>query len=545
MEAARCYSWKMRRTPLLLALLLTVLAAGCGGGDKGRDSDDGGAADDGDDGADGSGDAGEPPIAEGCQTVDDAAPLELGSVAADDDYALELPAVSGSATSWGEVDNEALILDVVGSERGFIGHLVMHRGQDPFAYGMALGRLAAGEQVTVQVSTLSAMNAVRSACVGPATLTAAAELGVAAEGLVNAPVFRWPVAKRFDDLPVLVGWSAGRKAYQAVYTTEDGGTVEQCGGGSDGIQAEIARWGRACDIELVYSYGTEARWGRCTGSTAVTDGSPRLEGAHPIFYYGDGHNRLFESRGGYGDTCGSGGAEKSDGDLAGWNVDNPGDGADLDEGLVVTVRPLPVALDPLGYAQYGGRREGLQDAYAPWIYRLTFLELEREEKIDGERSFPMERYLYADVHVDDVNGSGDRECAFMVGSGFMLRAVTTGGVTIDGPQMTSDYAGGGDVWKRLAIPLPDGVGAADIDHLVFDAFDDDGIYLLGLGDVFIARPAGSSGAALERVHEGEAELAFYVDDDSSGCVDGMNGDGPGEAPYPCAGGQVDIPIAPR
>jgi hypothetical protein len=47
------------------------------------------------------------------------------------------------------------------------------------------------------------------------------------------------------------------------------------------------------------------------------------------------------------------------------------------------------------------------------------------------------------------------------------------------------------------------------------------------------------------VHEGVSELAFYVDDDSSGCVDGMNGDGPGEAPYPCTGGQVDIPIAPR
>ncbi len=535
----------MRRISLLSSLLLALLAAGCGSDKDDRDPDDDGDEADGADGEDDGDDGAQPPVVDDCVLVDDAAPLALGSAAGADDYALELPAISGSPTSWGEVDNEALVLDVVGSERGFIGHLVMHRGEDPFAYGMALGRLEAGEQVTVQVFTLSAMNAVRSACVGPATLTAAADLGDAAEGLINAPVFRWPMAKRFDDLPVLVGWSAARKAYQAVYTTEDGGTVEQCGGGSDGIQAEIARWGRACDIEQVYSYADQPRWGRCTGSAAVADGSPRLEGAHPIFYYGDGHNRLFESRGGYGDTCGGGGAEKADGDLAGWNVDNPGDEAELDDGLVVTIRPLPVALDPLGYAQYGGRREALQDAYAPWIYRLTFLELEREDKIDGERSFAMERYLYADVHVDDVNGSGDRECAFMVGSGFMLRVVTTDGVTIDGPQMTADYAGGGDVWKRLAIPLPEGVGAANIDHLVFDAFDDDGIYLLGIGDVFVARPDGSSGAALERVHEGVSELAFYIDDDSSGCVDGMNGDGPGEAPYPCAGGQVDIPIAPR
>jgi len=536
----------MRRTPLLPALLLAAAcAAGCGGSDNDSDEDDdGGQADGADDGADGGDDGTEPPNVEGCLPVDDAAPLALGSAVGADEYALELPAVAGSATSWGEVDNEALVLDVTSAQRGFIGHLVMHRGEDPFAYGMALGHLEAGDQVSVQVSTLSAMNAVRSACVGPAALTAATDLGEAAEGLINAPIFRWPVAKRFDDLPVLVGWSAARKAYQAVYTTEDGGTVEQCGGGSDGIQAEIARWGRASDIEQVYSYGETPRWGRCTGSAAVADGSPRLEGAHPVFYYGDGHNRLFESRGGYGDTCGSGSAERSDGDLAGWNVDNPGDEAELDDGLVVTVRPLPVALDPLGYAQYGGRREGLQDVYAPWIYRLTFLELEREDKIDGERSFPMEQYLYADVHADDVNGSGDRECAIQVGSGFMLRVVTTDGVTIDGPQMTADYAGEGDVWKRLAIPLPEGLTAADVDHLVFDAYDDDGIYLLGLGDVFIARPEGSSGAVLERVHEGESELAFYVDDDSSGCVDGMNGDGPGDAPYPCAGGAVDIPIAP-
>ena len=74
----------------------------------------------------------------------------------------------------------------------------------------------------------------------------------------------------------------------------------------------------ACDIEGVYGYGVTPQWERCTGAVAVAAGAPRLEAAHPILYYGDGHNRLFESRGGYGATCGTGGPEQADGDLVGW-----------------------------------------------------------------------------------------------------------------------------------------------------------------------------------------------------------------------------------
>jgi len=522
---------------LSCALLLANGTTGCGSGkNAGGGADEG---DDGGDGDDGGGDDAPGQDAGACITVDDTAAVTIGTAGSEDDHALILPAKAMSATSWDQVDNEALVLDVAAADR-VVGQLVLHQGQTQFDYGMALGRLAAGEEISVRISTLSAMNASRQACVGPATLTAAAELGKEADGLINAPIFRWPVAKRFDDLPVLLGWSATRRDYQAVYITEDGGTVEQCGGGSDGIQAEIARWGRASDIEGVYSYGSTPRWGRCAGSREVRDGAPRFEAAHPVFYYGDGHNRLFESRGGYGDGCGSGSAEKSDGDIAGWNVENPGNGAELDDGLVITIRPLPVSLDAIGYGQFGGRREALQDAYAPWIYRLTFLELAREDKIDGKRSFPLEQYLYVDVHIDDVGGSGDRECAFMVSSGFMLRVVTVDGTTIEGPQMTADYAGGGDDWKRLAIPVPAGFTAADVDHFEFDAYDGDGIYLLGLGDAFLVRPDGTAGAVLEPVHEGVQELAFYVDDDSSGCTDGVNSDGPGGEPYACVANLVEV-----
>ncbi len=520
--------------PISAALVLA--ATGCGG----DDDDPGNGAGDG--GADA-----EPGAPDGaiCATVDDTAPVAIGTAAGDDDYALTLTAQAASATGWEQLDNEAVVLDVSGARRGVIGQLVLHQGQTAFSYGMTLGRLAAGEEVSVRVSAISATNAARQACVGPAALVPAAELGDEAAGLVNAPLFRWPLGKRFDDLPVLLGWSAARQDYQAVYITEDGGTVELCGGGSLGIQAEIARWGRASDIEGVYSYGEAPSWGRCTGTVAVSNVSPRFEDAHPVFYYGDGHNRLFESRGGYGATCGAGPAEKADGDLAGWNVDNPGDQAELDEGLVITVRPLPVPLDPLGYADFGGRREGLEDAYAPWIYRLTALELAREGKLDGQRSLPMEQYLYVDVHVADVGGSGDRECSLTVSSGFMVRAVTADGTTIEGPQMTASYAGSGEDWKRLAIPLPAGFSGADVDHLVFDAFDGDGIYLLGLGDVFLVRPDGPAGAVLESVHPGVQELAYYVDDDSSGCVDGVNSDGPRGVPATCVEDLVEITPAIR
>ena len=349
--------------------------------------------------------------------------------------------------------------------------------------------------------------------------------------------------KVFDDLPVILGWSKAKKAYQTVYTNENGGTATQCGGGASGIQAEIARWGRGSDIEGNFSYGGAAlHWERCTGAVDVTVTPIRMEGQHPILYYGDGHNRVFESRGGYGQTCGTGGPEKANGDLAGWNVANPGDDEAHDAGNTIIIRPLPVDMDALGYAQFGGRREGLADHDAPWLYRITALELEREGKIDNSKSFPMARYLYADVRVADVGGSGDQYCATLgVSGGFKLRAVTADGTQIDGPQITADYASSGaHDYKRVAIPLPAGVAASDIDHFIFDAYDNDGIYLTALGDAFVAEPDGPDGATLDYVRQGAKALAYYVDDDSSSCMNGVNTGGPGGTAYACAGGQVTI-----
>jgi hypothetical protein len=475
-----------------------------------------------------------------CQTVDDAAVVVVGAAASADEYGLVLTAQAASATSWATTGNEALVLEVSGSGGRLIGHLVLHQGQTAFGYGMHVGALAASEPIAVKVSTLSSSSATRQACVS-AVLTPASAMGAAGEGLANAPIFRWPVQKRFDDLPVILGWSKARKAYQTVFTNEDGGTAAQCGGGASGMQAEISRWGRGADIEGNYAYGGTPQWERCTGTVAVTTTAVRTEASHPILYYGDGHNRLFESRGGYGQTCGSGGPEKANGDLAGWNTSNPSNALADDAGRVVIIRPLPVDLDAIGYATFGGRREALIDRYAPWLYRVTSLELQREGKIDNAKTLGLSRYLYVDVRVADVGGSGDSYCTLTRSGGFKLRAVTTAGAEISGPQITADYASNGaHDWKRVAIALPAGTTVADIAKFRFDAYDDDGIYLTAIGDAFIAQAAGGNGATLAYVRQGERALAYYVDDDSSGCSGGTNSDGPGGTPYPCVGSLVDV-----
>ena len=118
--------------------------------------------------------------------------------------------------------------------------------------------------------------------------------------------------------------------------------------------------------------------------------------------------------------------------------------------------------------------------------------------------------------------------------------ITTDGTEISGPEITQAYVGEYHDWKRVAIPLPASVHAADIVKFQLDAYDLDGIYWTAIGDAFIAEPAGDNGATLDYVRRGERDLADYVDDDSTGCSGGTNEDGPDGITYTCDGGRVDI-----
>ncbi|MGH7327496.1 MAG: hypothetical protein ACREJX_04025, partial [Polyangiaceae bacterium] len=86
--------------------------------------------------------------------------------------------------------------------------------------------------------------------------------------------------------------------------------------------------------------------------------------------------------------------------------------------------------------------------------------------------------------------------------GVVLRA-NAGSTISNGPQMTADYFGGENNVKRIAIPLAAGVSAADITGFTFDAYDNDGIYFMAVGDAFVAEPSGSNGATLTYVHKGK------------------------------------------
>jgi hypothetical protein len=143
--------------------------------------------------------------------------------------------------------------------------------------------------------------------------------------------------------------------------------------------------------------------------------------------------------------------------------------------------------------------------------------------------------------VNDVDGSGDSYCSFMVSSGFRLRAHLAGGTVVSGPQMTASYFGGQDNVKRIAFPLGASHPASDVKSIELDAYDGDGMYFLELGDAFIPKPIGDNGADLAVVHAGATAVNRYVDDDDSGCTNGVNSGGP-NPPYPCVGGSTAVAV---
>lgn len=462
-----------------------------------------------------------------CTTVTDAAPVVIATATTAGEQVLELVASSASDTSWGQAGNEALVLEV-DRNGALLGHLILHQGRASFAYGMHAGALAAGDVLTARVSTLSAQNAVRSATVCGASLTTTASLGKLGPGVDHAPIWIWPISKRFDDVPLVVSWSAKSSGYVTFFTNENGGTTELCGGGAQGLSEEIRLWGRACDIESDYSYSANT-FERCTGSASSS--ALRFEAAHPILYHGDGHNRAFEDRSGYDATCGTSSDAAPDGAIAGWGSPSP-DPKD-DSKYAIVLRPIPVPSDSLAYAFGGAPREHVLTKDAPWMFRLAGLETAREGKVDDKVTFAFDRYLHADIYVADVGGSSSSCPITGLSGGFKLRVHTTNNQTSSSGQITQASCSA-QQWKHVSVPLDAVHVPSDVDQLVFDAYDNDGIYLLGVGDVYLLAKDGTNGATIASVRTGAKTLGEYVDDDSSGCTNGTSTYN--NVAYPCAGG---------
>ena len=212
-----------------------------------------------------------------------------------------------------------------------------------------------------------------------------------------------------------------------------------------------------------------------------------------MLYHGDGHNRVFEDRSGYDATCGTSSDNAPDGAIAGWGSPNPDPGDDAKYAIIL--RPIPVAADSVAYSFGGAPRERVLTKDAPWMFRLAGLEVAREGKVDGQSTFAFDRYLHADVYVADVDGSTSSCPITGLSGGFKLRAHTTNGQTSSAGQITNASCAN-QQWKHVSIPLDATHVPADVDQLIFDAYDDDGIYLLGIGDVYLLGADDANGATI-------------------------------------------------
>jgi len=175
-----------------------------------------------------------------------------------------------------------------------VSHVVLHQGKDRFTYGIHVGALTAGEELTVRVSPLTAAKATKSACLSSIALTP--DHGSKC-GRVRC-TRPCSCGRRGRRSTICRSSSAGRRAGRATSSRTRTRTAAPCAlveAGATGVKSEIARWGRGLDMEGGYSYGGAGSFGRLSrrGGSAL----PRLEGAHPVLYYGDGPQPAFrESR---------------------------------------------------------------------------------------------------------------------------------------------------------------------------------------------------------------------------------------------------------
>jgi hypothetical protein len=333
---------------------------------------------------------------------------------------------------WGRAGAEAAAVRVLLDGR-YARHLLLFRGAAPAEYRLALGPVRAGAHRLALLHD----DALSAPAAGPPRIERAEVVVVPAgapehAALAHAPVIhpRPGTLAGFSDHPVLTWYETdatprgARYRYTVVFTHEDGGTP------TDRL---LATWGRATDIELVYSIELD-RAGRIVEETyqgkdhAYPPFQGQREGRHPLLWVVTENNMFGES----GTTT-----ER------------------------FAPAPLPARLE-------GTSREAVMDAH-PWTYAVSHAEIRREGRVA------------ADPEADSGRVVDPRRYVFLEACGEVDDATLAFSVDVTGPggslfEARSDAAGptfrvARDGCFRAGAALPSAVAAeAPVRELRFRAF---------------------------------------------------------------------------
>ncbi len=362
---------------------------------------------------------------------------------------------SCAACQWGVRGSEAAVL-ALSLDGAPSQHLVLTRGAQG-SYRVLLGALSSGEH-RLEIAT----DAGRSAAGAGEVRVRSASVELVPEGdprheaLAHAPILhlRKGSLERFSDAP-LVAWvetlpaaGGGRELrYSIVFSHEDGGTP---------LDRLMATWGRAADIEHVYSVVLDPA-GAVT--RAVYQGKDhemmafagRHEGRHPVLYVAT-KNNMVSDRG----------------------------------------SPTPrIALVPDPLVLDGVSREVVMDAH-PWTYAVSFSEVRREGLVSaaarpGSKRIPDPRRF---AYLEACGSVADARLAF--DAGIPAKGGGMSWLASDAGRPGFRVARSGCF--RAAVALPEGTSVDDVRALRLRA------HTRPARDGEPPLPPGSGSARIDRVN---------------------------------------------
>jgi hypothetical protein len=303
-------------------------------------------------------------------------------------------------------------------------HLVLTRGTRG-EYRVLLGALGPGEhRLDVAHDVSRSAPGAGGVRVESVSFESVAEGDARHEALAHAPFVhaRKGALDRFSDVP-LVAWvetiptgDGGRELrYSIVFSHEDGGTP---------LDRLMATWGRATDIEHVYSVELDAsgavRGASYQGKDHVTKAfAGRREGQHPVLYVATKNNMVSDR----------GSATPR-----------------------VALVPEPFSLDRVS-------REVVMDAH-PWTYGVSVSEVRREGLVSataapGSKRIPDPRRF---AYVEACGSVSDARIAFDAGL-----AAPDGGLAWHASDAgRPDFRIGRSGCFRAAVALPEGASVSDV-----------------------------------------------------------------------------------